>query len=443
MYILGHASTPHLETHIGSSTQPVEALRAYNNTLRGARSAGVCVLICVPAWRQLAVRELVQLWHRSRKLYCRMRFGIVMAYDLGLQCYVAENTLMTAEARKTMPHIATRCSLATPLSATSDTPTASKRRGRRPSERDTAIANYVTLTDLTTERLGQIVQSTSVPPDINILASLDRHNTFLYQSTSVCFTIGKHGVVPRRPSLSGRKRTRHHSEDDDDEEDGSEAAIDDSDESVTIVASIPPPAPLRRRTPLDEAASRELSMYSTTSTNLDALESLRAASISTTAVGVAQTARAECSVLGTLDNRLLVARVDDCFGTVPEFRARPMVRLRLHRLHKCVCGAHDSFGTNGVCSNCYNTKHTARLFRTNVSRVKEQITHQPTTRSERRELASLMLASENDSPIEAFSRATADQLHQAFPRTTTSRHSTTTTKESVLIDQLLERSVTQ
>jgi hypothetical protein len=516
MYIFGHPTLPKQQTEIGSSTQPVEALRQYNNMLRSARSATLCVLICVPAWRRLDVRELLQLWHRSRKLNCRMRFGINMAYDLRLPCFVAESALATGEARKTLPHIAARCTANTSSAQTSDGAAGSslRRRGRRPSARDTAVANHVRLCDMTIERIGQIVASTRVPSEPTMLAMLDQYNTLAYQKSTTCFTIGaptatnNHRILPSSSTTAGKKRalrqstsstiatttssttivTRDDGDDNDsealdeefapsdDEDDNDDAGDDDDDEddeprrprkkrrrttpktptssmmsSTAAAASQQSSTTTLAATALQNAEARELQMQFTT-TNSSALASLtnNKSLLSSTAVSVAQTARAECSIAGALDNRLLVERVDDCYKDALEFRARPMKRVHLHRLHRCVCGARNSFGANGVCSNCYATKHSARMYRTDVVRVKEQVLQQPSRPDDRRELKRLLLATEADSPIEAFSRVTLEQTREAFPHK--SRRSETSQqqhhhqqqpppKESRLIAKLLQRAL--
>lgn len=256
MYIIGHVgpsagvklSSKQQSTHIGTSANPSESIRQFNNVQRGTRQAVICVCIYVPAWRRLAVRELVQLWHRSRKLACRMRFGITMAYDLGLPCFVSPLALLGDAARRALPHIVARLeteqdnpSAATPppppsvanderddagsggggrkwrsarLRRTSSTSSRgsgnSRRRGRRPSEYETLVTEHVMFGDLSADAVAR-----TVAPIVDALATpsateqaLDRLNTMTYNGIDICFTVGKHGDVARRTAEAAKRTSR-------------------------------------------------------------------------------------------------------------------------------------------------------------------------------------------------------------------------------------------
>jgi hypothetical protein len=444
MFIIGELGTPKMETRIDSSANPTEALRQYNNTNRAARAAIMCVVIFVPAWRRLAVNELVRLWLRSRKLYCRMRFGINMAYNLDLPCYVAPQALRTAEAQKTMPHVVARCVSLDSASATTTAASTTdliednrkRKRSRRPSAYDTAVADHVVFGDLspdnisaTLEQCFQHVVAGSLSPKGGIDSErLDILNTLIYRHVNYCFTLGKESNMSKRGSIhrkshSHRRRRSRHRIDRDDEASEDEEDDEDDEESASAMSDDEEKAKPRKKSrkatvdrvilsnelePAHEKAVSEMAMYATTSTTI------APPSTSTTAKYAGDNAKRECSTsLGIIDDKLLVSRAEDCFSDSIDYLDRPTTRVRLDKTQHCVCGARDSF-VRGRCRECYRTAASSSIYRTDLAWLKEQATERRSTPGDRRTLRKLMIANERDTPIDIYSQTTFEQLRGAL-----------------------------
>jgi hypothetical protein len=490
MFIIGELGTPKMETKIDSNANPSEALRQYNNTNRAARAAIMCVVIFVPAWRQLAVRELVRLWLRSRKLYCRMRFGIALAYDLQLPCYVAPQALRTPEAQKTMPHIVARCSNDThaqtdgelttivttnAVVAAGDDTSRKRKRARRPSPYDSAVAEHVVFGDLSPDKITTTLEpcfrhlvSGALPPAALTSDKLDLLNTITYRHVKYCFTLGKQSNMSKRSSTnskgrSGHRRRHHRRELDDDnnnDSDNEDDSANDEDEEEDEDDETKPKRRKKSRKPIGdrlilsnelaparEKGLRETAMYSTSSSTIAPVDS------SATAISAGSVVRRDClSPSGTIDNRLLVARAEDCFSDTLDYLERPVTRVRLDKTQHCVCGARQSF-VGGQCRECQRTVLSSHVFRTDVAWLKEQATSERCPPAERRALRRLMIASETETPIDIYSQTTCEQLRGALaaqqPSSSSATASTAQTngratrppKETNLIRAALQRAV--
>jgi hypothetical protein len=481
MFIIGHvgagvappSSSKQQTTYIGASINPGEALRQFNNTQRGARPATICVCIYVPGWRRLAVNELVQLWHRSRKLACRMRFGITMAHDLGLPCFVTPAALVGDAARRALPHIVERyeaqqrAATSSELAEQSEVPkkrntrrsssTSSRsgggggvgsrsRRAKRPSKYEKAVTEHVLFGDLSADAVMQTVMTYAVgvqPPSTPLDESaLDQINTMRYNNVRICFTIGKHGNVSRRvvePAATTKRRSavvqpKVRSNEDEEEDDDSgaedEEEEEDDDDASEIVERTPVRSSARAKrkrpdiadddvalAPLRLRNQQEMAAYQRESSLTPPLQTssteIGRAQPTAPAVSAAERIAQECLVNGTIDNRVLVERADDCFTDANEYIARPLKRVHIERAQHCVCGALDSF-VGGVCGQCRRTTASVRVVRTNVAALRESATKQPCSSVDRREISRLLASAERETPLDAYTRTTTEQLREAL-----------------------------
>lgn len=447
IFIIGHVGAPKQETYIGWSTDPGEAIRQYNNSLRGERPGIVCVCIYVPGWRRLAVRTLVQLWHRSRKLYCRMRFGISMAYDLRLPCFVSPLALRGEEARKSMPHIVARLITdAFALAHFSDTVEELRRlvlrkRTRRASPHDSAVAEHVVFGDLSTDNIAATIGRSNerlAAFERPLLLTDDRlHalNTLVYQHKSICFSDGQPIRLAKRAASAKRRASTSaragELDDSDAEEEGDSAVMtpqytsdgdddeaqNDEDDASIVSPNKKPRKAARKRvtiseqahslTPLRQRNKAELEKYRTSS---QGPASPSSASSAPSRAG--EVAARECTVGGVLDNRLLAEKAEFCFTDGNEYIDRARTAVRLDRAQHCVCGARGSFARNGVCRECQRSMSAVRVMRTNTVALREQATKQKCTPHDRRELRRLLISSERDTPIDVYSQNTTSQLEE-------------------------------
>jgi len=479
-------------TYIGTSSNPGEAIRQFNNTQRGTCPAVICVCIFVPGWRRLAAQELVQLWHRSRKLACRMRFGIMMACELNLPCFVSPLALTGDATRRALPHLVARyereqselakatdddgvdgewrddlagtapsktkrkrrsastSSATTTITRTSRSSAApTRRRTRRPSMYEQRVTAHVQFGDLSADVVMQTMAAciaSERPAELDERA-LDRLNTIVHNGATVCFTQGKQrppklvaasAVKARKPRRKSTVQASALTGTDDDDAGDSDDEDDDNDdndeESARQVTTTARPKRKRLEVADDEAAlaplrqrnQQELAVYQRTSSEKSATPTLLSSSSdvetttttsSTTAaplmVSAGQRAAQECTVDGTLDNRTLVERADECFTDANEYIARPLKRVHIERVQRCVCGSRDSY-VGGVCRDCRRTTSSVRVVRTNIAALREQATNQPCSPHDRREISRLVVRAERETPIDEYIRATTEQLREAL-----------------------------
>jgi hypothetical protein len=433
-------SSKHHTTHIDHGGNPSEAIRQYNNTQRGTRPAMICVCIFVPGWRRLAVTDMVQLWHRSRKLPCRMRFGITMAYDLGLPCFVSPLALQGDASRRALPHIVARLDAEQAMPSMSEqssdailddseesTPvkkTPARRRGRRPSSYESSVTNHVVFGDLSADNVMRTVRAY-----VNVAAKpiglsddeLDRLNSLTYNDETLCFTVGRSEAVAVRNTESARRQSRSQTTtstptdiisvvNSDDENDG-EMAENDEDDEVSIASAKKPARVKRKKTEVaeDEAAvtamrernTAEVANYARTNTQ------------PVTSVTRSPRLGERLVDQGVLDNYTLIERVDECFNDINDYIDRPLKRVRIERAQHCVCGARNSYKA-GVCGDCHRTTTSVYVMRTNVSLLREKVTKRPSTVQDRREIRHLMTNAERDTAIDLYMRSTAEQLREAL-----------------------------
>jgi len=487
MFIIGHVgsasagvklSSKQQSTHIGFSANPGEALRQFNNTQRGTRPAIICVCIFVPGWRRLAVRELVQLWHRSRKLACRMRFGITMAYDLSLPCFVAPLALTGDAARRALPYVVARFDAAQNETKPDEAPTANdadngdrkwrsaklrrsssssrghqtRRRGRRPSAYETCVTDQIVFGDLSADGIMQ-----TVAPHVNEQApttveehTLDRLNTMTYNTLNICFTIGKHGDVARRTTEAAKRpskakaststtatrksasKTAIDDDDDDDNEEASEADNDedDDDEEEETANTEPTHVPTRVRAkrkrleladdelalaPLRQRNEQEIAVYQRTASNE-----------STTSATPSPPSTSTGTIVSAAEKIAQECSVDGAFDnrTLVERAddcftdANEYIARPLKRVH-IDRAQHCVCGARdsfigGVCNECRRSTASVRVVRTNVAAMRARATKQPCSADDRREISRLVVNAERETPIDAYIRSTSEQLREAL-----------------------------
>jgi len=429
-----------------------------------------------------------------------MRFGIMMAYNLSLPCYVSPLALHGEEARKSMPHIVARLvndpdASRLLIGADELRQSLARKRGRRPSAYDAAVAESIVFGDLSTDGIATTIQTSLVyraamtrPVDVTYDSGgsggggggggdddqLDQLNTLTYQHKPICFTVGKHGHVSKRTSSSTsttRSARRHRSSaaDDDDEQlnatrdnsddvdegDDEEAGENDEDSSSIATALVgtksrqqqrraPTTRKVKRKkvepdeeivdlAPIRQRNLLELDQYTTSSSSRLSTTHATGGIVSTSTNAGANAAR-DCMIDGVFDNRLLLEQADSCYTDAREYRDRPMTSVRLDRAQLCVCGARNSFTTAGVCGACHRSSDAIRVVRTNLVALREQATKRKCGPHERRELRHLLLGAERDTPIDAYTRTTTQQLREVLAQQQlslpTATHSSTHTLSS-------------
>ena len=114
LYLIGHAQpkiTPY--THINCSDDPEADLQRHNNTLPGEgvretkKAAGhwrLLLSIYVPPTRQIDIQRLMEHWRAEhRTVPHRLAFGVQMAAQLMLICFVNEDVLQMPEMKSKLP----------------------------------------------------------------------------------------------------------------------------------------------------------------------------------------------------------------------------------------------------------------------------------------------------------------------------------------------------
>lgn len=343
----GDARLRKTDAFIDVSAFPQRQLDAHNNLLLCPRERRahvgkwtLCVVIRVPADRGLDTAALKMFWRRrSRTLEKRVCFGVQMARALRLECYVARAHMHLVNA-------------------------------------DASVQR----TDGAATLVG--------PPLCRV-------------TESICFAIGSADALAlargaeRRPVGAGGSGGE-----------GGEPADDGDGVDWTRLAHLAVEEPAALLDPIAQtiqANELELMLHAA-----DPAERAAGAAVlanaqrcaAGSALARADTGAAPFQQLrdavgaacrnaaGEIDDALLVAHGDECYADVNEYWTRPLERLRLHRVQRCVCGARGTLtqrarvttgGRGGtsriglVCAACGRTSVASVLLAPSVGALRRRV----------------------------------------------------------------------